>query len=102
MIRPLHDWILLELDPVVDRQGSIILPHGAAERTGRVLRTGPGRTDKNGILQPVGVSAGEVVVFRREHLEHRPGQAVCQVLEDFGDNLGMIRAPDILYAMERT
>lgn len=99
-MRLLHDWILVELDPIIGHEGSIILPHGQAERTATVRSVGPGRELPTGVRVPVGVVPGERVVFRRENLEHKPGKQILAALQDLGDNLGLLRAPDILYVIE--
>jgi co-chaperonin GroES (HSP10) len=96
-LHPLHDWILVKLDPVDHRQGSIILPLGQVYRTATVLRVGPGRALKSGARAPVGVKAGDRVTFRREHLEHQQGKQIMSVLQDLGEDLGLIREPDVLY-----
>jgi co-chaperonin GroES (HSP10) len=99
-MRLLHDWILVELDPIVEREGSIVLLHGQAVRTATVRAVGPGRALPTGARVPVGVTPGDRIAFRREHLEHKPGKQILAVLQEIGENLGLLRAPDILYVME--
>ena len=43
------------------------------------------------------VQPGDRVVFFRENLEHQQGKAIMGVLQHLGDNIGMIRADDILF-----
>ncbi len=100
MLRLLHDWILIELDPIIEREGALFLLHGQAVRTATVQRVGPGRALPTGARSPVGVVPGDRIAFRREHLEHKPGKQLLAVLQDLGENLGLLREPDILYVME--
>jgi co-chaperonin GroES (HSP10) len=93
--------MLVELDPLPEKKGSIFLVGSGAERlrTATVLRVGPGRWRGNSSTRvPVGVEPGEKVAFWRENLEHQAGKQVMGVLADLGDNLGLIRATDVLYA----
>lgn len=99
-MRLLHDWILVELDPDKKQEGSIFLPHGQVVRTATVKDVGPGRALPSGARAPLGVEPGARVAFRREHLEHRPGKQVMEALQELGENLGLIREPDILYVIE--
>lgn len=100
--RPIQDWVLVEMDPLTEknRGGIIILKDttGNTVRTGTVLRTGPGKTDKHGNRIPIGVEKGEKVAFFRWNMEHQQGQQVVDRLKDLGDNLGLIRVSDILFA----
>lgn len=100
MLRPLHDWILVKLDPIEQFEGSIFLPLGQVTRTATVLLVGPGRRTESGDRIPVAVAPGETVVFRREHLEHKQGKQIVSVLQELGDDLGLLRAPDILYVVD--
>lgn len=100
MLRPLHDWILIELDPIAEREGLLFLPHGQVVRTATVKIVGPGKSLPTGVRVPVGVVPGDRIAFRREHLEHKPGKQQLAVLQEFGENLGLLRAPDILYVIE--
>ncbi|WP_394831793.1 hypothetical protein LVJ94_35285 [Pendulispora rubella] len=100
MIRPLHDWVLVRLDPLSEMCGSLYAPSAARVRTATVLRVGPGKVVGIG-RAPVGLEPGDRVAFYREHLEHLPGQAVRRILSEHGeDEVGMLRAPDVLFAFE--
>lgn len=92
MIRPLRDWMVVRLHPLPERSGSIILPHGGPIRTGEVLAVGKTAAKE--------VRVGEHIAFRREHLEHQQGKQVGAVLKELGDNLGMLRAMDVLMVIE--
>lgn len=100
MITPLSDWVLVELDPFDDkRAGSIILVSDSDQRvrTATVRAVGLGKKVEDHRV-PVGVEVGEKVAFLRWHLEHKNGKQMSAALEGFGENLGLIRANDILFA----
>lgn len=97
-VSPRNDWVLVEMDPIPETRGSLILPHGDRVRKGTVLAVGKGRYDEKGVRQPVGLEPGERVAFFREHLEHKQGKAILHILKDFGEDIGLIRANDILFA----
>jgi len=96
-VRPLHDWILVKLDPLPEEQkvGSIFVPDSGAERvrTALVVDIGPGRKNENGDRIPIFVQRQTKVAFFREHLEHQQGKQLLQRLEE---GYGLIRAMDVL------
>lgn len=96
-VQPLHDWILVKLDPLPEEQkvGSIFVPDSAAERvrTALVVRIGPGRKNARGERIPLDVRPYTKVAFFREHLEHQQGKQILQRLED---GYALIRAMDLL------
>jgi co-chaperonin GroES (HSP10) len=101
MLRPLHDWLLIELEPLPeDKVGAIHVIGSALQRVraGKVLRVGPGRTQPGRVPGriPVDVVVGERVAFFRENFETQQGKQVAHVLEQFG-NVGLIRETSILY-----
>lgn len=95
-IRPLHDWILVKMDPLEHMVGSIFLPSGTVERKATVLAVGPGVEESNGLRQPVGVEPGERVIFHRAHGEHSQGKQLSQAL---GEDLLLIKPRDILLVL---
>jgi co-chaperonin GroES (HSP10) len=102
-LRPLHDWLLVKLDPIPDKIGSIFIDGSAAERlrTATVLRTGPGKylSWESDRRIPVAVQVGDKVHFFREHLEHQQGKQLVRTLfSELGEDIGLIREPDVLYA----
>jgi co-chaperonin GroES (HSP10) len=102
-LRPLGDWVLVRLDPLPEKVGTIFVTGSSAERlrTATVKLVGPGRRCANGMRRvPIGVVPGERVAFWREHLEHQQGKQLMGVLAELGDDLGLIREGDILYAFE--
>ena len=58
-LKPLHDRV------IVKSAGGIVIPDTAAEKPsmGEVIAVGPGKTDDNGKLLPIGVKAGDKVLF---------------------------------------
>jgi len=99
-IRPLNDWVLVRCEPIPEMIGSIIVPNGTRVRAGEVLAVGPGRVyrDKN-VRTPPDVQVGERVAFFRETLETQQGKTVAGILQDLGDDLGLIRATDVLFVI---
>src|SRR4051794_25168578 len=60
-LRPLHDRIIVKrLEEERKSTGGIVIPDTAAEKPsmGEVVSAGPGKTDDNGKLIPIGVKAG--------------------------------------------
>jgi chaperonin GroES len=65
-LKPLHDRLIVRpAAPEEVTKGGIILPDTAKEKPqqGEVLAVGPGKTDDNGKLQPVGVKVGDIVLY---------------------------------------
>lgn len=100
MIHPHGDWVLVHLDPFKKKAGSILVVEDSSAnliRTGTVVSVGHGRKVEHHRI-PVGVEKGEKVAFSRWHLEHKSGKQLTSLLEGFGEDLGLIRAGDILFA----
>ncbi len=65
-LRPLHDRVIVKrLEEERLSTGGIVIPDTAAEKPsmGEVVAAGPGKTDENGKLQPMGVRAGDKILF---------------------------------------
>ena len=65
-ISPLHDRVIVKrLEEERKTAGGIVIPDTAAEKPsmGEVVAVGPGKTDERGKLQPMGVKAGDKVLF---------------------------------------
>ena len=65
-IRPLHDRIILKrIEDERKTAGGIVIPDTAAEKPsqGEVVYAGPGKTDENGKVIPIGVKKGDKVLF---------------------------------------
>ena len=64
--RPLHDRVVVKrLEEEQKTKGGIIIPDTAAEKpqTGKIIAAGPGARGEDGKLQPMGVKAGDKVLF---------------------------------------
>ena len=64
--RPLHDRVVVKRVEAEDKsKGGIIIPDTAKEKPqeGQVVAVGPGGRDENGKLIPMGVKAGDRVLF---------------------------------------
>ena len=65
-IRPLHDRVIVKrIEEERKSAGGIVIPDTAAEKPsmGEVVAVGPGKTGEKGKLQPMGVKAGDKVLF---------------------------------------
>lgn len=68
-IKPLHDNVVLEpLDAEKTTKSGIVLPETADKEKpekGEVLAVGPGKRSENGQILPMGVKAGDRVLFKK-------------------------------------
>ena len=65
-LRPLQDRVIVEaLVQETKTKGGIIIPDTAQEKPmqGKVVAAGPGARDANGKLIPMGVKAGDVILY---------------------------------------
>jgi chaperonin GroES len=65
-LKPLNDRVVVKrLEEKETRKGSIIIPDTAKEKPqeGEVIAVGPGKLTKDGKRQPVGVKAGDKILF---------------------------------------
>jgi chaperonin GroES len=65
-LRPLHDRVIIKrLDAETKSAGGIVIPDTAAEKPikGEVIAVGSGKILEDGKVRPVGVKAGEKVLF---------------------------------------
>ncbi len=65
-VRPLHDRILVQrVEEEAKTSGGIIIPDTAKEKPqqGRVVAVGAGKIGDDGKRQPVGVKAGDRILF---------------------------------------
>lgn len=92
MIRPLHDWMVVEVLPFDKRSDILEMPtNETAIRKGVVVRCGP---------KVKGVTPGEHVAYLRWHEEHRPGKQTCRTINEMsedGKEYAMVRMNDILF-----
>jgi chaperonin GroES len=66
-LQPLADWIVAEQEEAVTKTASgLYLPDKAAEKpkVAKVLRVGPGRIGKDNKPIPMGVKAGDRIVYK--------------------------------------
>jgi chaperonin GroES len=64
--RPLHDRLVVRRITALEKtKGGIIIPDSAQEKPseGEVIAVGPGGRDESGKLIPIGVKAGDRVLF---------------------------------------
>jgi chaperonin GroES len=64
--RPLHDRVVVKrIDAEAKTKGGIIIPDTAKDKPqeGEVVAVGPGGRDESGKLTPMGVKAGDRVLF---------------------------------------
>ena len=64
--RPLQDRVLIKaLEEEQKTKGGIIIPDTAKEKPmqGKVISVGPGARDESGKLQPLGVKAGDRILY---------------------------------------
>lgn len=96
-VRPLHDWILLELLPIEEKIGLIEVPLGVTYQKGKVIASGPGKEMKNGLRQPTGAEPGQIAVFHRSHGEHQQGKRVVELL---GGSRLLVKPEDIVLLLD--
>ncbi len=100
-VRPLHDFILIELEPPRKKVGSIIIPdpERAPLRIGKVLRTGPGRRHPNSnVFRRVTVEKGERVVFFMATTQVGGAKEIAYHLPE---NQRLIRETDVLFVTQK-
>jgi co-chaperonin GroES (HSP10) len=98
MIRPLHDWLLVKLEPLAEMRGSLFVPNAIRVRKGTVLRVGPGRWQGAVRVAPA-LAPGDRIAFFREHLEHQQGKQLVATLRELDGDLGLLRVPDVLFVL---
>lgn len=81
-VRPIRDMVLLQPEPLPERQGLIHLPRTAKNERcrGTVLAVGPGRVTDRGVRVEPEVKAGDRVIYSR----HNMAQGVAHALDDNG------------------
>lgn len=93
MLRPLHDYVVLEKVKEEEKtQSGIILTEKPKDQPskGLVIAVGPGKTE-DGTLVPVDLKAGQQVIYKK--------YSGTEVTEDHKDYL-LIKAEDILAVIE--
>ncbi len=92
-IRPLHDRVIVKrLEEERKSAGGIVIPDTAAEKPsqGEVVYAGPGKTDENGKLMPMGVKVGDKILFGKYSGQEfkMDGQDLLHMRED--DIIGVV------------
>jgi len=67
-IKPLSDYLLIEpLEGETKLPSGIVIPDTAKEKPqeGKVLSVGPGRRDDTGNIVPMGIKAGDIVMYKK-------------------------------------
>ncbi len=96
-MRPLNDWVLVELEPVKETtRGGIIKVAPEPIRTARVLAVGSGKQYPD-LFVPTVVKVGERVAFFAAATDTKQGRQVGYVLPE---NQELIRETDILMVVE--
>ena len=93
-IRPLHDRVIVKrLDEEKKSAGGIVIPDTAAEKPikGQVVAVGSGKILEDGKVRPVGVKAGEKVLFGK--------YSGTEVKVD-GEELLVMREEDLMAVIE--
>ncbi len=93
--RPLHDRVVIRrVEEEGKTKGGIIIPDSAKEKPqeGEVIAAGPGARDENGQLVPVGVMAGDRVLF---------GKWSGSEVKIDGEDLLIMKESDIMGVIER-
>ena len=94
--RPLHDRVVVRrIEGDEKTKGGIIIPDTAKEKPqeGEIMAVGPGARDENGVLQPLGVKAGDRVLFGK--------WSGTEVRID-GQDLLIMKESDIMGVIEQT
>ena len=64
-IKPLGNRVLVRRSTVKSTKGGILLPDTAKEKPkeGEVIAVGPGKTNDRGMVEPLNVKKGDLVIF---------------------------------------
>jgi chaperonin GroES len=92
--KPLHDRVVIKaLESEERTKGGIIIPDTAKEKPmqGKVVAVGPGARGEDGKLQPIGVKAGDKVLY---------GKWSGTEVKIDGEDLLIVKEADILGVVE--
>ena len=90
-IRPLHDRVVIQrVEEEKKSAGGIFIPDSAAEKPqrGKVVAVGKGKINEQGVVRPLDVKVGDIVLFGK--------YSGSEVPKEFGENVLMMREDDIL------
>ena len=93
-IRPLHDRVLVRREEEETKTaGGIVLPGSAADKPsrGEIIAVGNGKIPENGYVRPLGVKAGDKVIF---------GQYAGSTVKVEGEELLIMSEAEILAVVE--
>ncbi len=93
-LRPLHDRVIVKrLEAETKSAGGIVIPDTAAEKPikGEVVAVGSGKILEDGKVRPVGVKAGEKVLF---------GKYSGTEIKVDGEELLVMREEDLMAVIE--
>ena len=93
-INPLHDRVIVKrLEEERKTAGGIVIPDTAAEKPsqGEIVFAGPGKTDDNGKLIPMGVKVGDKILF---------GKYSGQEIKLDGEEYLIMREDEVLAVVE--
>ena len=112
MLRPLNDTVIVSVEPIPEKRGSVILlDKDKSFFTGLVLAVGPGKwarklaEDEVDRRQPMDIKVGDRVVFHAWHIELKNGQAISSAIEDHypeHDRVAILRPEDIHAVLDNT
>jgi chaperonin GroES len=94
LITPLHDRVVVKrVEEEKKSAGGIFIPDSAKENTriGKVLAVGPGKVNEQGVVSPMSVKVGDMVLLGKN--------AFVEIKVD-GDNVLMMREDDILAVID--
>lgn len=94
--RPLHDRVVIRrAEGDLKSEGGIIIPDTAKEKPqeGEVIAVGPGLRDESGKLIPLGVKAGDIILF---------GKWSGTEVKIDGEDLLIMKESDIMGVVEKT
>ena len=93
-LRPLHDRVIIKrLEAETKSAGGIVIPDTATEKPikGEVVAVGSGKILEDGTVRPVGVKAGEKVLF---------GKYSGTEIKVDGEELLVMREEDLMAVIE--
>lgn len=92
-IKPLGNRVLIKRSKAQTSKGGILLPDSAQEKPkeGTVLTVGPGKTNDNGVLEPLHIKEGDCILF-----SSYAGTEVQNIDETENDEYLILSEDDIL------
>ena len=100
LLHPLHDWVLVRLDPegAYPPSGLLASVRPRLVLTGRVVAAGPGRDFVDGVHRGTEVREGERVAFLAAVMDTQQGRQLRGAT--LGEDQALIRESDILFVIE--